>query len=129
MNLVLDIVSGILLITGGLIGVISGIGLLRLHDVYARMHAASMLDTLGAACVLIGLMLQATSLVIAIKLFLVLLFLGLTTTTAGHALAKSAIAFGKVPRDVNGYPIETQRLKPEIETQSPEREEVSSSKH
>lgn len=107
MSVLLDIFSWVLLLAGGAIAITAGVGLNRFPDVFARMHAASMLDTLGAACILVGLILQATSIVIAIKLLLVLVFLAITTTTAGHALVKSALASGELPRDVKGEPLAT----------------------
>ncbi|MEM8709966.1 MAG: monovalent cation/H(+) antiporter subunit G [Planctomycetota bacterium] len=97
MSAVLDIASWALLITGGSISILAGVGLLRLPDVFSRMHASGMLDTLGAACVLLGLILQAGVSVISFKLFLVFVFLAMTTSTAGHALAKAAIAAGEKP--------------------------------
>ena len=97
MSLVLDVLSWILLVSGGLIAIAAGIGVLRLPDVFSRMHAAGMLDTLGAGCVLLGLVLQAGISVLAFKLLLVFAFLLFTTATAGHALAKSAVAAGLQP--------------------------------
>ena len=101
MSGVLDIGSWILLVAGGVVGVISGIGVLRLRGLFARMHAASMIDTLGAACVIGGLVLQAGFTVVAFKLVLVFLLLAATTSTAAHALAKSALAGGVFPLHVN----------------------------
>ena len=97
MSLVLDILSWALLITGGGISIIAGIGVLRLPDLFSRMHASGMLDTLGAACVLLGLILQAGVSVISFKLFLVFMVLSMTSSTAAHALAKAAIASGVKP--------------------------------
>ena len=82
---------------GGGISIVAGIGVLRLPDMYSRMHASGMLDTLGAACVLLGLILQAGISVVSFKLFLVFLVLALTSSTAAHALAKAADAAGIKP--------------------------------
>lgn len=97
MSLVLDVLSWALLMLGGGIAVIAGIGVMRLPDMFSRMHAAGMLDTLGAACVLLGLILQAGISVISFKLFLVYALLSMTTSTAAHALAKAAAASGLKP--------------------------------
>lgn len=97
MSIVLDILSWALLLTGGAIGVLAGIGVLRLPDVYTRMHASSMLDSLGAFCVLSGLALQSGLTIITAKLVVLYIFLLLTAATAGHALAKSAFAAGVEP--------------------------------
>lgn len=117
---VIDVLSWVLLVGGGLIAVVAGIGVLRFPDLFTRMHAASMLDTLGAGCVIAGLVLQrlevyflgdaahgiakldSVQLVISFKLLLVFAFLAFTTTTAGHALAKSTIASGLRPKDAHG---------------------------
>ena len=40
MALALDIVSWLCLIAGGLLGVTAGVGLVRLPDLFTRMHAA-----------------------------------------------------------------------------------------
>ena len=64
---------------------------------FSRMHAAGMLDTLGAACVLLGLVFQAGVSVISFKLFLVYGLLSMTTSSAAHALAKAATASGLKP--------------------------------
>ena len=93
----LDVLSFVLLVGGGVVSVVAGIGLVRFPDLYTRMHAASMLDTLGAGAVVLGLVLQAGVGVVAFKLLLVLAFLAFTTTTAAHALAKSAMASGLEP--------------------------------
>jgi multicomponent Na+:H+ antiporter subunit G len=97
MPIVLDIVSWVLLTLGGVIGVLAGIGVLRFPDIFTRMHASSMLESLGAFCVLLGLALQAGPSVIAAKLVVLYVFLLLTAATAGHALAKSTFAAGVQP--------------------------------
>lgn len=101
MSQVLDIISYVLLVAGGLVSVVAGIGVLRLPDLFSRMHAASMLDTLGAACILGGLALQVGFTVVGFKLCMVFVFLAITTSTAAHALAKSALADGLVPHGVD----------------------------
>lgn len=101
MSQVLDIISYVLLVAGGLVSVVAGIGVLRLPDLFSRMHAASMLDTLGAACILGGLILQVGFTVVGFKLCMVFAFLAITTSTAAHALAKSALADGLVPHGVD----------------------------
>jgi multicomponent Na+:H+ antiporter subunit G len=94
MELALDIVSALLLVTGGLFSVIGGVGILRLPDFYTRTHAASIPDTMGAGLVLIGLALQAPHWIVAVKLLAILCFLLFTSPTSGHALVKAAYAHG-----------------------------------
>ena len=97
MTWILDVVSSALLLGGGFFTLVGGIGVLRLPDVYSRMHGAGVTDTLGAGLVLTGLMLQADSFLVVFKLVSVLFFLWVTSPTATHALARSALANGVEP--------------------------------
>lgn len=91
MSLILDLFSWAFLITGSAFVVIGNIGLVRLPDFYTRLHAAGITDTLGAGLILIGLCFQAGLSLISVKLILIAVFLLITSPTASHALAKSAL--------------------------------------
>jgi len=97
MEILRDTLSWILLVSGGLVAIASAIGLLRLPDLYTRMHAAGMLDSLGALCILAGLALQSGASLVTFKLALLYAFLLLTTATASHVLGKSALRSGLAP--------------------------------
>ena len=68
-------------------------------DLYTRMHAASVTDSLGAILVLSGVMLQAGLTLATLKLAAILLFLLLTSPTASNALASAALIAGTKPLD------------------------------
>lgn len=93
----MDIASWILLMTGAVFGLLGGIGVLRMPDVYTRMHAASLIDTAGMVLMLSGLMLQAGFSLITFKLFLIAVFLLITSPTASYALARTALHDGVTP--------------------------------
>jgi multicomponent Na+:H+ antiporter subunit G len=95
--MLLDIVSWILILAGGIFGIISAIGILRMPDVYTRMHAASIADTMAIGLIFAGLMLQAGWTIVTVKLILILLFIFFASPTTTHALAKAAIAGGIKP--------------------------------
>ena len=97
MAVVLDIVSWALLLTGAGFAIIGAVGLLRFPDVYARMHAAGMTDTLGAALILAGMMVQAGLTLVTVKLFLILVFLLYTSPASTYALANAAYDRGLKP--------------------------------
>ena len=97
MDLVLDLASWVLLSAGGVFVLIGGIGALRMPNLYTRMHAASVTDTMGAALVLTGVMLQAGLSLATIKLAAILLFLLITSPTASYALASAALLAGIKP--------------------------------
>jgi multicomponent Na+:H+ antiporter subunit G len=95
---VLDGLSWLCLVLGGLTALIGAIGILRLPDVFCRMHAAGMIDTTGAGLVLLGLALQAPSWLVAVKLALIFIFILVTSPTSTHALARAALDGGVVPK-------------------------------
>lgn len=97
METVIDIVSWVAISGGGLFAMIGGLGVLRLPDVFARMHGAGITDTLGAGLILIGLAVQSGFTLVAVKLILILVFLFLTSPTATYALANAAMTAGLRP--------------------------------
>lgn len=98
MSAVLDLASWALLVTGGLFCIVGAVGLLRMPDFYTRMHAASVIDTLGAGLMLLGLMLQAPGWLVLAKLAAIALLLFFTSPASTHALARAALARGVRPQ-------------------------------
>jgi len=86
-----------LAIAGAVVSVIAASGMLRLPDVFTRMHAAGVVDSLGAALVLVGLAIAGGFGTASARLLMILAFLWITTPTACHALAKIARAKGLMP--------------------------------
>ena len=121
MESLLDILSWILLLTGGAFGLIGGIGLLRMPDLFTRMHAAGLIDTLAVALIIFGMMLQAGWTLVAMKLAIILALVLFTSPTASHALAKAALHGGVRPRTVGGELLEHKPGETlELESSSPE---------
>ena len=56
-----DVLTGGLMLTGALFMLAGSLGVLRMPDLFTRMHAASLTDTLGASLVIFGIMLQAVT--------------------------------------------------------------------
>ncbi len=94
---VVDIVSWVLLGLGAACVLIGGIGALRLPNFYARLHAASLTDTMAAILIFIGLMLQAGFSLVSVKLLAILVFLLLTGPTASYAMANASLLSGRRP--------------------------------
>jgi multicomponent Na+:H+ antiporter subunit G len=94
MTLAVEIISGICLLAGAIFCVIGGIGILRLPDLYARTHAATITDTLGAGLMLLGLMGYGGLSLVTVKLILIGILLWITSPTIAHALVKAAHAQG-----------------------------------
>lgn len=66
------------------------IGLLRLPDVYSRMHATTKCDTLGAGLILFALVLYSGFSNASVKLMMMILFIWVTNPTAAHVIARAA---------------------------------------
>ena len=97
MSVVADVLTWVFLLTGALFTLIGGIGVLRMPDLFARLHASGVSDMLGAGFVLIGLMFQTGWSLATVKLLLLLGFFALTSPTAAHVVAKCALHSGLLP--------------------------------
>jgi multicomponent Na+:H+ antiporter subunit G len=93
----LFVLSWLLIVAGGFFTLVGAIGLVRMPDVYTRMHAASVTDTLGAGLLLIGFMLQAGLSLVLLKLVFLFVLLFFVSPVATHALASAALHYGIKP--------------------------------
>ncbi len=98
MATLVDLVSAVLILAGSFFTVVGAIGLIRMPDVYTRMHAASVTDTLGAGLLLIGMILQAGFGIEMVKLLFLLALFFFVAPVATHALAQAALHSGVGPR-------------------------------
>jgi len=93
----LDMASWGLVLAGSLVILVGTLGLLRLPDLFTRLHGTGMTDTMGAGLLVLGMLLQTTDWLIAVKLVLILVFLAITSPTTSHALASAALYGGLTP--------------------------------
>ena len=89
--------SWAMFILGGFVLLVGAFGMIRLPDVWSRIHAAGMIDTLGVALILGGMMLQGGLTLATLKLFLIGLFIFIAGPAATHAIANAAWASGIRP--------------------------------
>jgi len=101
-SMVVDILSWICIVAGGVFCVIGAFGLVRMPDFYTRVHAASVTDTVGAGLLLLGMALQAGFSLVTVKLLMIGLLLLFANPTATHALVKAALARGLAPLLASG---------------------------
>ena len=92
--MMLEALSWICLLLGAALGIVGGIGIHRFPDFYTRLHAAGITDTLCAALFLLGLGFQAGMSLATLKLFLIFIFVFITSPTASHSLASAAMHGG-----------------------------------
>jgi len=97
MALAFDVLSWIFLLAGSFFAVVGGIGVIRMPDLFTRLHAAGVTDTGGAGLILVGLMLQGGLTLVTAKLLLVLGFMWFSSPVSTYALARAALAGGEEP--------------------------------
>jgi multicomponent Na+:H+ antiporter subunit G len=90
MELVLDIITGICFFVGSLSIFIGACGLIKLPDVFSRIHAAGMIDTGGTAFFLLGMIFQTGWSLITVKLILIGIFIFFTSPVTSHVTANLA---------------------------------------
>jgi multicomponent Na+:H+ antiporter subunit G len=97
MTLAVEIASWALILLGSFFTLVGALGLMRMPDVFTRMHAASVTDTLGVGLLIFGMCLQAGFGLVTLKLiFLLGLFL-FTAPVVTHALAQACLHEGIKP--------------------------------
>ena len=90
-DLGIDIASGILIAVGCFFILVGAIGLIRMPDIYTRAHATSIIDTVGAGFLILGLMLQAGFTLVSLKLLFLLAVSFFMLPVVSHALAQAAL--------------------------------------
>lgn len=91
------ILASVLMGAGGLFCIVGAIGMLRMPDFYTRMHAASVIETLGAGLVIAGLIVLGGFTLESAKLVVLALLIFFASPTATHALARAAHVRGLEP--------------------------------
>ncbi|MFN7754209.1 MAG: monovalent cation/H(+) antiporter subunit G [Pseudomonadota bacterium] len=100
-GLLLEALLAVLVLAGGLFVLVSGIGVIRLRDVYQRMHAPTKAATLGVGCLLAAAALSglAYGRGVSANEWLVALFLFLTAPVSAYLVARVALHHGVGDRE------------------------------
>ena len=91
------LIIGLIFFTGG------AVGILRFPDFYSRLHPAGKLDTAGLTTTMAALALYSlipfsgASLLTAIKIMLIVVFVFITSPTATHAIVDAGVRAGLAP--------------------------------
>ncbi|NKX50044.1 monovalent cation/H(+) antiporter subunit G [Arthrobacter deserti] len=86
---VLDLAAGVCLVTGALMSLAAGIGLLRFPDLLSRMHAATKPQVFGLLLLLAGLGLQLRSWAVVPVLVVAWLLQLLTVPVSAHMVGRA----------------------------------------
>jgi multicomponent Na+:H+ antiporter subunit G len=87
----------VLIASGTFFMFLAGLGILRMPDVYTRMHASTKAASLGAGLILIAAAIYFGDLAVVTRALLTTFFIFLTAPVAAHMLGRSAYFLG-VPR-------------------------------
>ena len=90
---VVELIASLLMIAGGGFALVGAIGLVRLRDLYMRLHAPTKASTLGVGGALLASMLVFgwSGQRVVIHELLITAFVFLTAPIAAHLLVKSAL--------------------------------------
>lgn len=113
-------IVSILLISGSLFMLVAAIGVVKLSDVYMRMHAITKAASLGAILMLGAVFLWHPQWIVAVEAFMVVIFVIFTAPIGTHMIAR--VAHRMVVPKGEGYIMD--ELQDEIDRQEKEGEET-----
>ena len=93
-----DIIGGLFILSGAVLGALAGIGQVRFGDLFTRMHVATKPATLGLLLVAIGAMFRLNTVGAITLLVLSILLQFLTAPVSAHLVARSAHRRGEWDR-------------------------------
>jgi multicomponent Na+:H+ antiporter subunit G len=94
LDIIRDVVVSLLLLTGCFFFLAGTVGVLRLPDVYTRLHPSTKCDTLGSGSVLLAMAIWGGWSSDIFRLAMIGFFLLVSSATCGHAIGRSAIKTG-----------------------------------
>ncbi|ALS98977.1 Na+/H+ antiporter subunit G [Lacimicrobium alkaliphilum] len=113
MNFWVELLISVLLLLGGVFVLVGSIGLIRLKDLYVRLHAPTKATTLGLGGILLGSMVYMSHQhgYLSIHELLITLFLVITAPVTAHILAKVALhhEVAMMKRTRNQHHVDTAR--------------------
>lgn len=93
----LEILAAVTLVLGGVLCFVAALGVLRMPDVYIRMHASTKAGTLGVLLVVLALVFVGADAGVVSKGLAVVAFVLLTAPIGAHLIGRAAYRAGIVP--------------------------------
>jgi multicomponent Na+:H+ antiporter subunit G len=94
MTVLIIYIAGVLIVIGSVFALVASIGLLRLPDLYTRMHAAAKAGTLGSGLMMLAMAFVAEDFAAVSRAFAGMIFILLTAPVTAHLLARAAYGVG-----------------------------------
>lgn len=86
----IDLIARIIMIIGGVFALIGAIGVLRMPDVYNRIHSQTICVVGGAILILLSIVLLKGVSMYSLKALIIAVFLFVTNPVGSHAIARAA---------------------------------------
>lgn len=86
----IDLIAKIIIGIGAAFGLIGSIGILRMPDVYNRIHAETISVVGGTVVTLLGVVILKGFTIFSLKIILIAVFLFITNPVGSHAIARAA---------------------------------------
>lgn len=89
-----------LMLSGAVFCLIAAVGVLRLPDLYTRLHAASKAGATGAGAIFLAVAIESLDGAVILRALLGVVFLLLSTPVSAHLLARAAYRCGEAPAPI-----------------------------
>ncbi len=85
-----DWIAAAFLVAGGIFSLIAGVGIVRLDDIYMRMHAATKAGTSGLGLICVAVMIHAETWLNVAEALFVFLFMIASAPVGAHLIGRAA---------------------------------------
>lgn len=92
--MLLSLLTALLVIVGAVFAALAGVGVVRMPDVYIRMHSATKAGTLGAGLILVASAVHFFDLGVSLRVLAAFSFMVLTAPVAAHMIGRAAYRSG-----------------------------------
>jgi len=90
----IDMLTALFMVAGCLAMLIAAIGIVRMPDLFTRMHAASKVGTVGVSCVVLAAATHFAELSVVAPVLLTIVFFFATAPVAAHMVGRAAYGTG-----------------------------------
>ena len=89
-----EVLAILLLALGSALMLLAGVGIMRMPDLFTRMHVATKSATLGVGCIILAVAIHFGDLGVFTRALLVILFFLLTAPVGAHLLGRAGYIVG-----------------------------------
>ncbi|MCX8055719.1 MAG: monovalent cation/H(+) antiporter subunit G [Ignavibacteria bacterium] len=94
MNIVLEIIAGILIVSGSIFIFLTAVGLVKMPDLYTRVSVTTKASTLGVGLVIVGTAVFFHDLAVYARSILIVIFVFMTSPVSSHMIGRAGYLDG-----------------------------------